>query len=121
MTKKMITYPIKFILATTLVCSTLCHHTGAQERNGEEIKLYQKAYEEPIRTKEKLKFIKGDFIYYLYMNSSWVYYGNESPKVSLSAVNTNYKKEKFNIKHDTQLKRLIENKSHIKICRLRRC
>lgn len=25
-------------------------------------------------------------------------------------------KEKFNIKHDTQLKRLIENKSHIKIC-----
>lgn len=98
MTKKMITYPLKFILATTLVCSTLCHHTVAQERNGEEIKLYQKAYEEPIRTKEKLKFIKGDFIYYLYMNSSWVYYGNESPKVSLSAVNTNYKKEKFNIK-----------------------
>lgn len=104
MRKKTIFVPVRTILYTASVClfCIFCNTASAQGAKNESINVYQKIYEEPLRTKDKLKFIKGDFIYNLYMNSSWVYYGNESPKVSLSAVNTNYKKEKFNIKCDIE-------------------
>lgn len=101
MTRKTVFAPYKIFLATALLCA-LYHTAYSQRSHNKEIKIYQKEYEEPLRTKEKLKFIKGDFIYNLYMNSSWVYYGSEKPKVSLSVVNTNYKKELFNIRCDIE-------------------
>ena len=101
MTNKTFSAQYRIILTTALIC-TLCHASSAQNSSNKERKVFQKEYEEPLRTKDKLKFIKGDFVYNLFMTSSWVYYGSESPKVTLSAVNTNYKKEKFNIKCDIE-------------------
>lgn len=69
-----------------LVSSTLAF---AQNKN---------PYQEPDRADRSIKIEHGDFAYKLYLNDNWIFYGDRSPKITMSIANFNYKKESFLIK-----------------------